>query len=435
MHTISGSPLELDPASLPAPDWILLYLMLSRLAEEYLASRRRDEDGVRAVFMHLTYVSYIPKTITTPLHFSPAELALLANTPLLGSTERRLRETLVDYERARQLVCGHLTGLSGDEFGVFLAQILQPVSATQMEQDPLMARTLHKALELWRWAESAFTSRSFPPRLIGLSDANPGQPSSSETSAPILIPGYDTFNHARAHPVTWSTTPADSTVCMTLNYALPHPRCQVYNNYGGKSNEEFLSGYGFTLPTCSEDTMALKLGEATSDPESTSGTTHYWRIPATDTVDEQPPIQDAEGRFVEPACPAPGLPADIRRGWAHNNNPPPMSDAEAYANIIEVLEAMMLRKRKAFRASQRTLDAVPQLQLVEGEHAAWHRAETDMVRKEVFANIAQYRHGQLRLLNHAVKWSQDVLERVADVLDGEDDFDSDDEDEQGQAEQ
>ncbi|CDU24539.1 related to RKM1-SET-domain lysine-N-methyltransferase [Sporisorium scitamineum] len=416
LRELSGSALELDPASLPPPDWILLYLVLSRLAEEYLTSAPEGANKLNYVFTHLPYISHIPKTITTPLHFSTAELALLANTPLVGSTERRLRETIVDYERARSLVLTHLSAdSSSDGFAAFLSQVLQPVSLDQLEEDPLMARTFHKALELWRWAESAFTSRSFPPRLIGLSDASQGQPSSNDsalTSAPILIPGYDTFNHARAHPVTWSTS-THGQVCMTLNYVSP-AGCQVYNNYGGKSNEEFLSGYGFTLPTCSEDTLALKLGDGSNDTAITGKQTHYWRIPSSAT--SEVPLHDDEGRFIEPTCPAPGLPDEMIRTCVDHSLG--MSSIEIYARIMEVLESMLIHKRKAFRKSQQAFNDLSESQLVQrGEE--WDRGETEMVREGVYGDIAQYRKGQLGLLNHAVSWTRDVLEKVAEVLDAE----------------
>ncbi|CBQ70394.1 conserved hypothetical protein [Sporisorium reilianum SRZ2] len=385
LRTLCGSDVQLDPTTLPAADWTLLYLVLTRLAAEYLAAHPHASLELTKIFTHLAYVAHIPREITTPLHFSAAEAALLASTPLAGATERRLRETVVDYERARLLVSAHLAACQ-DGFGWFLAHALQPV--TPEEGDALMAKTQHEGLELWRWAESAYTSRSFPPRLVGL-----------DTATPILIPGYDTFNHARAHAVTWSTSA--HTVDMTLNYAVP-AACQVYNNYGGKSNEEFLAGYGFTLDCTSEDTLALKLA-------GVDGVTHYWRIPAPA---EPTPLTNADGTFVEPACPAPALPADIRRSSVD----PAHTPAQAYAATLELLEAMLLAKRKAFRATQRAFDDVPDSQLSD---AACSRAAPHVVRKRVYADIAQYRKGQLELLNHAVKWTRDMLERVDEVLDAE----------------
>ncbi len=58
-------------------------------------------------------------------------------------------------------------------------------------------------------------------------------------------------------------------------------RCTT--NYGGKSNEELLAGYGFTLDTITEDTLALKIG---SDDPNAEAKTHYWAVPSASTKSE-----------------------------------------------------------------------------------------------------------------------------------------------------
>jgi hypothetical protein len=65
---------------------------------------------------------------------------------------------------------------------------------------------------------------------------------------------------------------------------------QVFNNYGPKSNEELLLGYGFTLPHNPDDVVALKLGARPSPlaaddhgdggglvKQGSSGVRHYVR--------------------------------------------------------------------------------------------------------------------------------------------------------------
>ncbi|SPO22709.1 related to RKM1 - SET-domain lysine-N-methyltransferase [Ustilago trichophora] len=427
----------LEPSSLPAPDWILLYLVLSRLAEGYLALASEDEHEIRQIFVHLLYVSHIPRVIETPLHFSPVELSLLANTPLVGSTERRLRETIVDYERARLLISSQLQQASAPHaFATYLCKELDPIALEQLEHDPLMSQTYHKGLELWRWAESAFTSRSFPPRLIGLSDHRDSSSSSSTAiSAPILIPAYDTFNHARAHPVTWTYSPAShgmgDMVCMTLNYDSPSAPCQVYNNYGGKSNEEFLSGYGFTLDTVTEDTLALKLGAQGSGAAQTEGKTHYWIIPSESTSETQPSSeQDTADGFVKQKCPCPSLLSELEQRVLQGDHPPttPEDQLYLYASVLETLESLLLSKRKAFRNSQTQIDGLQTdfTSVNEAVHRAdgWYRdreaaniSNASSFRPSVWKNAMQYRKGQLHLLNHAVDWTRAELGRVADALD------------------
>ncbi|SNX82370.1 related to RKM1 - SET-domain lysine-N-methyltransferase [Melanopsichium pennsylvanicum] len=432
---LGGSELHFEEVSLPAPDWILLYLVLTRLADQFLsiASAGNGEE-VKKMFMHLDYVSHIPKHIVTPLHFSAAELTLLTNTPLVGSTERRLLETIVDYERARSLIATLL--FHSCPFLTYLATALQPVSSAELENDKFMAQTYHKGLELWRWAESAFTSRSFPPRLIGLSDHRDALSSdTAAASAPILIPAYDTFNHARAHPVTWSHSPACATHCdmvsMTLNYQVPTAPCQVYNNYGGKSNEEFLAGYGFTLDTVSEDTLALRLGSE-GDGAGQQANTHYWHIPSESTIRSQTTPHETMGDFVKTFCPCPPLLAELERIVLQGDEPPwiPEEQLELYASVLETLESLLLSKRKAFRASQKQIESLHDsldfhvIAKPEREEG-WYRSKgaadvnnASSFRLNVWSNVMQYRAGQLHVMNHAVDWTRTELGRVADALDG-----------------
>lgn len=420
----SGPSRSLDIDALPRADWVLLYLVLSRLAAEYLAIHPQ-ESRLEGIFTHLPYVTHIPTTIETPLHFSPSELALLSNTPLVGSTERRLGETIVDYRRATTLL---LPLLAESSFTSFLSKSLSPIAEQQLARDALMQHTRHDGLELWRWSESAFTSRSFPPRLIG----------DAETT-PILIPGYDTFNHARAHGVTWTySPPSPSTgkggmVDLTLNYPVDDAATQVWNNYGGKSNEEFLSGYGFCLDSGDEDTLALKIG---GDARGSDGTTHYWvrteKLPQPDTAD-----QDASDRFVRAPCPCPSLLQDLEQRLLQGDASPTddVDRLQLYASILETLERLLLAKRRAFRASQREFDAVPPPSTTRDgsmppqQHAGWPRV-AEGVRASVWSHVKQYRAGQMHLLNAAVEWTRRELERVADQLDAMDDDDEEEEEDE-----
>lgn len=397
---------SLDLEALPRADWILLYLVLCRVAAEYLTTTQ--DVWLESVFAHVVYVSHIPSVIETPLHFSPTELDLLRNTPLVGSTERRLRETITDYERATRVLLAQLHSVHSSPFTSLLTETLQPIPKDALHADALMQHTWHHGLELWRWAESAFTSRSFPPRLIGLHH--------DQGEAPILIPGYDIFNHARAHAVTWSfSRPTEQAECgsveMTLNYEVPGAH-QVYNNYGGKSNEEFLSSYAFTLDETHEDTLALKLSG------SEHAKTHYWVQSAKVSTHHYV----AQQGFLKAPCPCPTLLQELQEHILQAEAPPITEHEriDLYAHILELLESLLLAKRKAFRASQRVLDALP----AAPEHAnypptnTWIRTKADSrVRSSVCQNVARYRHGQWRLLNSAVQWTRDELERVADWLD------------------
>lgn len=439
-RTLNSSSQPLVQDNLPKADWVLLYLVLTRLASSFLSTTSSSEHGfaqIKDLFVHITYVDHIPTSIETPLHFAPSELALLSNTPLVGSTERRLSETITDYGRARDLLFTHLLkdfqpmhlseapksiqyrnslGLgSGNApghhpFMLFVLAFFAP--KLRVDQDPLMRESYDKGLELWRWAESAFTSRSFPPRLVGEQD----------DAAPVLIPGYDTFNHRRAAPVTWSSSgEAEEMVVMTLNYAMDEAEGQVWNNYGGKSNEEFLSSYGFTVDGTSEDTLALKLGVGGKG----EGKTHYWRIPSTIVVPTEE--EKEEGKFQASSCPSSSLLAELEERVLQGEERPveETEKLELYGSVLETLEAMLLAKRKAFRASQEEVDATPQPTAQTDLPDGWYRSTSHQyIRPGVLTNIKQYRKGQLEVLNHAVNWTRTEMDRLADTLYPENDSDA-----------
>jgi hypothetical protein len=84
---------------------------------------------------------------------------------------------------------------------------------------------------------------------------------------PILIPGVDSLNHSRAHPISWVVSPGNNDAYNDQGYtvAIVHHIAAVQgkellNNYGPKPNAEFVLGYGFSLPHNPDDTILLKLG-------------------------------------------------------------------------------------------------------------------------------------------------------------------------------
>jgi len=62
---------------------------------------------------HLPYTRLLPSEILTPLHYTPAERALLEGTNLHPSIDRRREDWEAECESARKVVCsGALAGLS-----------------------------------------------------------------------------------------------------------------------------------------------------------------------------------------------------------------------------------------------------------------------------------------------------------------------------------
>ena len=90
---------------------------------------------------------------------------------------------------------------------------------------------------------------------------------SSPTTKPVLLPGIDALNHARAKPVSWivsypetsNTEISSATISLVLHTPTPQGG-ELLNNYGPKPNSEFILGYGFSLPNNVDDTIVLKVG-------------------------------------------------------------------------------------------------------------------------------------------------------------------------------
>jgi hypothetical protein len=134
-------------------------------------------------------------------------------------------------------------------------------------------------------AATYLSSRAFPSTLLSRSPTLIQQPE----SYPVLIPGVDALNHARAQPVSWvvtcpptQTQTSSSSSASSLGATSSHGSislvahsaskagAEIFNNYGPKPNSELLLGYGFTLLANPDDTIVLKIGGGLGDNSSSS---------------------------------------------------------------------------------------------------------------------------------------------------------------------
>jgi len=96
------------------------------------------------------------------------------------------------------------------------------------------------------WARKAISSRCFPAR--------PGHP------FPMMIPVVDSLNHSINAKPYWSWTDTHF-VFGTDDYVQPGD--EVFGNYGPKSNEELLLGYGFALPNNPNNYVSVRISGRT----------------------------------------------------------------------------------------------------------------------------------------------------------------------------
>ncbi|KAJ3722676.1 SET domain protein [Lentinula raphanica] len=189
---------------------------------------------------HHPYVDTLPasKQLQTGLFLTSEERELFRGTNMYGAIQDREQEWRLEWNQCRNVVAEVNTEWT-DAF----------------------------SWESYLTSASHISSRAFPSTLLSKT------PSllSSPTTEPILLPGIDSLNHARGHPVSWIVTyPNESNdlhdPCVSLLIHSPTPGgSELFNNYGAKPNAELILGYGFSIAENPDDTIILKVGGSTAD--------------------------------------------------------------------------------------------------------------------------------------------------------------------------
>lgn len=256
------------PATGPNASLLVLtyvYMILSPNRSEYhfprlsfASSQLMNRSAAFHLFKHRPYIHTLPSPdkLRTSLHFSSDELALFNGSNLYGATNDR-REAWRDEWKA----CQHIIETIDKDWGAQFSWDRYLTSATYL------------------------SSRAFPSTLLSpIPSLNP-----TPSSHPVLLPGIDALNHARAHPVTWavnkktspslqspgpSTNDDDLLICLVLHQGSENGS-ELFNNYGPKPNSELILGYGFSLPDNPDDTIVLKIG---GFPPSHPNANKHWEV-------------------------------------------------------------------------------------------------------------------------------------------------------------
>ncbi|KAG1224576.1 hypothetical protein G6F35_003933 [Rhizopus arrhizus] len=100
------------------------------------------------------------------------------------------------------------------------------------------------------WAYSVYSSRAFPYKLVN---------TISEDNSEVLFPLVDALNHKPNTKITWSRSGDSDTGSISFISGQEYQAGnEIFNNYGPKSNEELLTGYGFCFEYNEYDHIALK---------------------------------------------------------------------------------------------------------------------------------------------------------------------------------
>lgn len=196
------------------------------------------------------YLNCLPAVVDSPLVWNPRELVLLQGTNLGSSLQAKLH---VIYKEWYDIVNSHdkfdKSAIASElaiyeNFGDFTSDQLY---------DNLIIDTIRRSPKIWYsfsaflWSHLIFLSRAFPEYVLN---------ENSERSSVILLPVIDLLNHDFKSKVEW----------FPVSGGFGYKRLgtvskgqQLYNNYGGKGNEELLSGYGFLLEENPFTSAALKI--------------------------------------------------------------------------------------------------------------------------------------------------------------------------------
>lgn len=227
------------------------------------------------------YIDSLPSIIDTPMVWNPEEFDLLVGTNLGSSIFKKFAYLYKEWGTFKDDINSY-TALDIDssennsltiphdlvqknpnndihiEWGPIEESLVEYLNQntiyanvyehfTSMIYDP--ASVEWNSFTAYFWAHLTYTSRAFPERII-----NPD----CDESDVMLLPIVDLLNHGNRTKVEWSTD-NDSSFCYTnLEKDIPEGE-EIFNNYGAKSNEELLFGYGFTVKDNEFDTVLLVL--------------------------------------------------------------------------------------------------------------------------------------------------------------------------------
>ncbi|CCH45655.1 Ribosomal N-lysine methyltransferase 1 [Wickerhamomyces ciferrii] len=194
------------------------------------------------------FIDLLPlgKETGSVFYWSSEELRTLGKTNLAGSLEAKTKSLLKEwYSTVENLE--HTPELQQD------LKLFHDFDS--LDHDTLVSKLLDTkswtSFGAYLWSCIIFTSRAFPNEIIN-SNCKPGQA--------ILLPIIDLLNHDNSTNVEWSFEETGDEGFFTLLNKDPHTKGdEIFNNYGAKSNEELLLGYGFTLEDNKHDTIALRI--------------------------------------------------------------------------------------------------------------------------------------------------------------------------------
>ncbi|CEP65071.1 protein-lysine N-methyltransferase LALA0_S21e00188g [Lachancea lanzarotensis] len=236
------------------------------LLQLYLAKLKFDNTCQKSAFFK-PYLDILPNvnTISSPYFWTAQELAALKGTELLIKTKRNLKSLVSEWFNVATSV--NATDEEDTQF------YLESASSPKSDITDILERSNSPkwhSFEAYLWASYIFSSRAFPELILEGSAID-------NVNQAFLFPVVDLLNHANGKKVSWKDNLTENAVTFTTDEKLSAGD-EIFNNYGDKSNEELLMGYGFASPNNAFDTTTLTL----RFPQDQLGTFHKMGIKLDD---------------------------------------------------------------------------------------------------------------------------------------------------------
>lgn len=205
-----------------------------------------------------SYIQELPQLVNSPLMWHPQEVSdLLRGTNLGSSVYEKLSMVLQEWStviKSREQFINAETQPYLD-----MLEVRDPFKMYEILVQPLLAEKKNSQQDKLHWlsfpaflySHLIFTSRAFPEYVVN--------PQCEEVSV-VLLPIIDLLNHDYNAKVQWYPEEIQGqTYFCYKNLNTVQKGNELFNNYGGKGNEELLMGYGFVLEENIFDAVALRI--------------------------------------------------------------------------------------------------------------------------------------------------------------------------------
>ncbi|KAG0661209.1 hypothetical protein C6P45_001405 [Maudiozyma exigua] len=216
-----------------------------------------------------TYLDLLPNSLNHPYFWPLDKLELLKKTDLYITVKHTLTSLFKEwseilnvcdvkpYEKDENTInklIGTELDLNEQETFKVVFQYIQDSVKLFLED----ASAIHwNSFFAYLWSFCIFNSRAFPEIMLNSKDI-------TNINQAFLMPIMDLLNHKNNTKVKWIFSEEDQKVDFFTNVEnftnkKENPNNELYNNYGDKSNEELLLGYGFVEESNNFDFCRLTL--------------------------------------------------------------------------------------------------------------------------------------------------------------------------------